>query len=308
MTSPSWTDPGRLDWVDDVLARSGTLRTGPPEVVHSWALSHVERVPTTAGDRYVKASCEHFAAEPALTGWLSGRFPGLVPDVLAVDPARRCMLMAPLPGGEVGAGTLPAAAATLGRLHTGCLGHVDELLRLGAPHRSLADTARRFQEVAQDAVELPRSPPEQRRALAAAVPWALDRVAELDAVGLPDTLAHGDLHLGNVAPDGASAVVYDWSDVHVGHPLLDVTHLVAQADELTGEIPVGWSDRYLEAWRPGWDDAVLHRAIELAVPVDRVFQAVTYEDLLRFLVPEDRRALDGVQNRLLAQVVDLAAR
>jgi aminoglycoside phosphotransferase len=214
-------------WLDDVLSDQGMRRTGDLVVVRSWALSHVERVPTTVGDLFVKASAEHFAHEVPVTAWLAERFPDDVPNVLAADVRRRCLLMMPLAGVDTSTGAvLPAAAATIARLQLGCIGDVGALLSCGAPRRGLAETRTRFLDVANVGHELVELAPEERAGLQAALPWLLDQLAELEAVGIPDTLCHGDLHLGNIASAAGCARVFDWSDACVGHPFLDLAHLV----------------------------------------------------------------------------------
>jgi Ser/Thr protein kinase RdoA (MazF antagonist) len=302
-TAEDWS-AATTAWVDDVLSDQGIRRTGDLVVVSSWALSHVERVPTTVGDLFVKASAEHFAHEVPVTAWLAERFPDDVPNVLAADAQRRCLLMTRLAGVDASTGAvLPAAAATIARLQVGCIGDVGALLSCGAPRRGLAETRTRFLDVANVGHELVELAPEERAGLQAALPWLLDQLAELEAVGIPDTLSHGDLHLGNVASAAGCARVFDWSDACVGHPFLDLAHLVVRLPEVKGPVDPDWYEPYLAAWREGWPDAVLRRAIDLAVVADRMFQAVTLEDLAGAIGPTARTPLAGLQARRLRELV-----
>lgn len=290
-------------WVDEVLADSGVRRTADLVVVSSWALSHVERVPTTAGALYLKAYAEHFAHEAPVTAWLAGRFPDDVPDVLAADVGRRCLLMAPLAGVDASTGAaLPGAAATIARLQIACTSKVGELLARGAPHRTLADTRTRFLDVVDGGHELTVLTGQERVALTRALPWLLDQLGELEAIGLPDTLTHGDLHLGNVAAAGRTRI-FDWSDACVGHPFLDLAHLLVRVPEVDGPVDSAWPEAYLAAWRDGWPDATLRRALDLAVVVDRMFQAVTLEDLTAAIASTDRGSLVGLQARRLRELI-----
>ncbi len=52
-------------WVDEVLAQRGAHRTGRSTVIKSWGLSHVERIPTSEGVRYLKASSALLLTERA---------------------------------------------------------------------------------------------------------------------------------------------------------------------------------------------------------------------------------------------------
>ena len=48
------------------------------------------------------------------------------------------------------------------------------------------------------------------------------RVEAPELAALPDTLVHGDFHPGNAFFDGDRAVIFDWSDACVAHPLFDL--------------------------------------------------------------------------------------
>jgi hypothetical protein len=52
--------------------------------------------------------------------------------------------------------------------------------------------------------------------------WLREAVTEIDALGYPDTLVHGDFHPGNVAIAHGTPIVFDWSDAAISHPLIDV--------------------------------------------------------------------------------------
>lgn len=196
--SRGWRD--RFDaWVDGELALLDSGRAGPSAVAREWPLSLVAKVPTQSGDVYAKAVCAHFAAEPRITRWLSDRFPGRVPQVLATasDDLGDRMLMAAFTSAEPTptADLLRRTVTVLAAVQRDCLPLVGELIGVGAEDRRLA--------------LLP---------------------AALDACGLPATLVHGDMHLGNVAidtatPGGAVPLLYDWADACVSHPLLDVAQL-----------------------------------------------------------------------------------
>ncbi len=82
------------EWIEQELARLGWQRTGPYVQLHARGWSAVLRLPTTGGNVYFKAVTQPFAFEPPLTALLAGLLPAESPRVLAVDCARRWLLMA----------------------------------------------------------------------------------------------------------------------------------------------------------------------------------------------------------------------
>lgn len=298
-------DVAATAWIDEVLVQVGRERSGPAQVVSSWALSQLLRVPTDAGPAWLKGCAPHFPAEPGVTRWLAGQHPGVVPDVLGADPGRGLLLMAPMPEEPATEVDLPAVGATIADLQLASVSHRGELAALGVPDRGLGTTAARFSELVDHVVADGTVAAGGGAPLRAAVPWVDRRCAELDAVGLPSTLCHGDLHLGNAARGADGVVLYDWSDACWSHPLLDVVHLpqVGSSRTATGS----WQRGYLTRWeQAGWSAAVLAGALEAALLVERAFQAVTYADLGSALEPAARCGLQDVLPRILGQIVELA--
>lgn len=85
----SWYRRGWLDHVGEWIATQtggtdGEL-LGDPSVIKMWPLSALARFPTRRRDVVVKASCEHFRAEPMITAALADIAPDVMPDVIAID-------------------------------------------------------------------------------------------------------------------------------------------------------------------------------------------------------------------------------
>lgn len=120
-------------------------RAGWSTVVKSWGLSQVERIPTSEGVRYLKASSALFAHEPATTAGLAGLAPAVAPGVLAIDETRTCLLMAALPP-ELPALSVDqqhvATCTAMAQIQVAVAGHDDELRATGAPERGLSATGR----------------------------------------------------------------------------------------------------------------------------------------------------------------------
>jgi Phosphotransferase enzyme family len=236
-----------------------------------------------AGGRvYFKAVFPVFHHEPAVTEALAREHPRALPELLAVDRERGWMLMHELHGlrpFEVPSRRWAPALRAMGEIQRAWVGRRDELLALGAQDRGLASLA---DEVA-GADEL-----------AAAV-------ERLEAVGLPETVGHGDLHGGNTAVDQSGrAVVFDWSDAFVGHPLLDLAHFLHQVED--EQVRRALTD----AWAEGWGEPLPERALELAAPVSCLHQSVSYRAIAACVEPDDRWLFAAEPERWLEDAYRLA--
>jgi hypothetical protein len=305
---PAWHDEV-VEFVDRVATAQGFRRAGLPEPVRLWSLSAVLRIPVVrdgaAGDLWFKATCDGFHGEPALTAAVCRLEPDLMPRVLGVDAERAWMLMEPIPHAddETDPTHAPSVARALARLQLDTLPETDHLLAAGAPDRGLDATLTWLHTVLHDSVERDVMTAEQRGAAVEMEPWLVDQVRELWGLGLPDALSHGDLHLGNVAWGGEAPVFFDWTDLCVTHPYLDARTLARSAAQSGGEeaLQAVW-EAYAEPWRGAYPHVDHDRAWELAGTVERVFQAISYEQIYRAQPPSARWELAtvvvGILNRL----------
>ena len=72
-----------------------------------------------------------------------------------------------------------------------------------------------------------------------------ERLAALDACGIPETLVHGDFHPGNWRFDGHSLVLLDWGDSGIGHPMLDLSAFEERVpDEVRPRVRATWVDAW----------------------------------------------------------------
>ena len=303
---PAWFRAGWYDeadaWIDRELAARGRTRTGASVPVKVWSLSAVLRVPCDPEPVWFKASCRHFHAEPALTQLVVGMLPEHAPPVLAADVDRAWLLMEDMTGADEDHEDAPpsglglAAARIAATLQLRSLDHLDEIEAAGTPLRGLAETLRGFGEVLDGSIELDDLTPEELAAARGCRDEVHAVVGELDGLGVPETLIHGDLHPGNVAHHHDALMFYDWSDAAVSHPFLDVVHLLRS-------IPDGERDAareaYADVWRAAYPDLDVDRALELAAQVNAVYQMVTYEQICRTLEDASYWELSGVTARFL---------
>jgi hypothetical protein len=281
---PDWYRPGWHDrvetWIDDRLAAVGRRRTGSLRTHRVWAISAVYQVPTEEGSLWLKACCDHFRAEAAILHRVSRRLPDLVPVVVAAADAEGWLLMEPLAGAgddDRAAGAAEALAPVWAAAQLASLGWLDELHAAGCPDRGLEPTIVAWRAVLDGHPELALLAEDERAAVLASTDEVEARVRELWSTGLPDTLSHGDLHLGNVAYDGRVLRLFDWTDACVTHPFLDASHL---AYFIASGSDDGAAERlaraFAEPWRAAFPDADVDRALALAPLADLVFQAVTF--------------------------------
>ncbi|MFD9741710.1 aminoglycoside phosphotransferase family protein [Umezawaea sp. NPDC059074] len=241
-----WAKPGGpaelVAWAEGFVTR-----TGPVVQVKTWNLSCVFRVDTDAGRVWVKGLPPFFAAEPIALRLVAGKDPSLVPEVIAAAPLR--VLTADAPGDP-------------------CWPAEPEQVRSVVP---------RFVAVqAALAGERPSGLPEVPM-WSAEVEGSRERADALLATGLPLTLLHGDFHPGNWQSDGVTTQVIDWADSCWGHPALDAarlwTFLPPERRTLLAEL---WTAAWLEHV-PDSDPAA---ALELAIPLVHVFNAIRYREFL----------------------------
>lgn len=292
-------------WVDERLAETGRRRTGQAHAIKIWSMSAVLEIPTGGTPVWFKAACAHFHAEPALTRIVSELLPMHAPVVVATDDERGWVLTEEIPGADeedvsddVGA---PAARA-LAHLQLRSLEHLPELAAAGVPARGLGSTGRTFDAILDDGLELDQLTSDEIAAARGRRDAVHAMLAELDSLGIPDTLAHGDLHTGNVAPAGDSVVLYDWSDASVSHPYLDVVLLGSRLSEVER---ARTEAAYAEVWRSAYPDLDVARALELAVPANRIYQMVTFEQIYRAQEDASLWEMRGVVARWLRELPEL---
>ena len=250
-----------LEWAARALDRP-VLRVTQQR---TWNLSAVWRLDTGTDPVWVKHVPHFFAHEPAVLSWLGA---GPVPRLLAASGGR--MLMAHVPGTdlhEAPTGVRRRIAELIHPLQHKATGHVDELIALGVPDWRSGPLTRAITDVAAGDPRLD--------ALVAGLP---ERFAAMAACGVPDTLAHGDLHPGNVrGPDPLTII--DWGDSFIGHPAFDILRLAEGDPDLERD----WVAR----WRrtvPGSDPGT---ALDLLRPVAALRNAAVYARFLANIEPAE---------------------
>jgi fructosamine-3-kinase len=287
---PPWARPGWFSeasaWIEDVLAENGRQATGPVEQVSSWCISSILRAPTAEGMVFFKATARSplFVDEGSVTRELSRLFPENVPRVIATDSERRWMLLddfGPVVGWKASLERRVEVLALHARLQIAAAGRVDELIAHGALDRRPAWLAAEIEALLRvpDALGLEDAELEQ---LAGLGPTLAAGCARLTAGAVPDTLVHGDLHMGNVARKDGRYVFFDWTDACVTHPFLDLIVVLFEEDP---DLRHALRDAYLSVWAELAAEEELLELWSLAEPLAALNQAVSYRYLIGSVEP-----------------------
>lgn len=321
-----WQEPEWLaeveGWIDARLREHGIGVSRPLVQPHLRPWSTVLRVPSDGGDLYFKAVAPEFHHEPALSLYLARRFPGIMPRILASDPARGWLLME---GGgqrlreilqangsvrhweEV----LPAYAA----MQIELAAQTDTLLDLGVPDRRLATLPARFEEMLADETLLGLGRGHGLDATTHRHLWEFratfaDLCQQLAAAPIPESLDHGDFHDGNIFVQRGGYRFLDWGDCSVTHPFfslrtvfvsLENTFGVEEDSHLHGQV----QEPYLAGWLSYASQAELQAVGALARRLAPFIAALRWRRALVTLEPEQRaeyaHAVPSLLRELLAE-------
>ncbi|MGK2966826.1 MAG: aminoglycoside phosphotransferase family protein [Tepidiformaceae bacterium] len=280
----SWARAGGpaadLAWAMTELTAAGLPPTGRPQQVRTWNLASLWRIPVEGQTAWLKVVPPFFAHEGSVIEALRG---GPVPSLIAHDGPR--ILMHEIPGEDLYGAPLDRLLDMLPLLtaiQAKWVGREPELLALGLPDwRTEPLSSAIASTVDRTAPELDSL---DRSTLAGFLTTLPSRFAAIAACGLPDTLAHGDFHPGNVRGARDSMSILDWGDCGLGHPLLDQPAFIGRSPDAPA---ADSSKRWHQLWRelvPGCDP---DRASTLLAPVAAARQAVSYQGFLDAIEPSE---------------------
>ncbi|WP_030813118.1 phosphotransferase [Streptomyces sp. NRRL F-2799] len=257
-----------FEWIEAELARRGLRLRGVPRIrVRPWSV--LMRLPVSGrGPVWFKANPPAGVFEGPLTAALARWVPEYVLRPLAVDGDRGWSL---LPDGgplfrevEVGPRAWEELLGGYARMQRALVPRVGELGALGVPRLRVGDVPASFDRLRDGNGSLE---PEQRAQLDALRPRLVDWCAELDGLGVPDSLDHADLHEGQLFhPEPGRFTYFDWGDAIVSHPFASLRIPAQRAAERYGpEVLPRLRDAYLDPWTSlGLSAAELRRAARLA--------------------------------------------
>ena len=282
--TPAWTMP---DWYDEALPWIAEHVAGSWTQVRSWGLSNVLRI---NGDVYFKALAHSstirpagpdalpllFAHEPLLLQKLSEDRPGSVPEPLAIDEKRAWMLLpdlGPPLAGEADIAVWIDALRGHARLQHSYVDQSDRLFEFSCVDRRLALLEAELDRLLGPNPATDRLEPAERALLPRRAEQLREAITELAAIGVPETLLHGDLHPRNVAVRDGRALSFDWTDGSVSHPFLDLVTFTEERSPISQDKRL--TDAYLAEWEEFASPADLRRALDLANELGALHQTMT---------------------------------
>ena len=274
------------------------------ETTHNRPWATVMRVPVAGGVAWFKACAEVQAFEPRLTAELYARWPDRVTEVLAVDEARRWLLLgdAGIAVGDLGnppeawLASLPLYA----ELQKGEVAHALDHVAHGVPDMRMEELPAGYERM--QASKLPLSADDVLR-LRNYAPHFAEACADLAKRGIRESVQHDDLHLANLYSHGGRFRVVDWGDSSIAHPFFSLVvtfRFLEEVNHLAHDDP--WFRRlraaYLEPWGSGLDET-----FEIAIRVGWFAHAIAWTRQREALPPEALPNFDGVFSVILQRTL-----
>jgi hypothetical protein len=295
----------------DLIAAEEWIRahvepTGAIETPHVRPWATVMRVPVAGGVIWFKACAQVQAFEPRLTAELYARWPDRVTEVLAVDEARRWLLLgdAGIAVGELGnppeawLEALPLYA----ELQKGETAHALDHVRHGVPDLRTAALPAGYERLL--AGELPLATDDVNR-LREYAPRFTELCAALAELDIQESIQHDDLHMANLYSDGGMLRVVDWGDSSIAHPFFSLVVTFRFLEEFNDLAPDDrWfrtlRDAYLEPWGRGLEETfdIAIRIGWFALAIARVRQRDALPPEAR---PDFNKEFANILRRALAQ-------
>jgi hypothetical protein len=282
-------------WMVERMTDAGLPVTESPRLAYQGPMGSVLRARSNGHSLYLKWPVPAFPHEAAITETLSRRAPDAVPAVIAAERTENWLLMADHRGRPVeneGPDRWVEGLRRHAVLQRASLDWAPDIPAVGGQTRSLERLIAEIPAMLDDEELAGRLAPDARAGWVGAVPQLVDACATMDALGIPDTLVHGDLHPGNivVTPDDRFVVV-DWSDGALANPFVDLaTYLVRTKDR---DLRLQLLDAYADAWAGVLDRSQVETAGNLAMTVGCLYQVQTYRVLHAALDEPDRAIFDG---------------
>jgi len=268
-----------LQWARDVLSAQGILLADADiEPLRDVPWSAVTRLKTPDGNLYLKQTAPLFSIESALMEKLGTLSPGLVPNVIARNPALRCFIMDD--AGSVLRDTLKAdfqpdllanALKVYAELQRDVAASVEEYLSMGVMDWRLSELPRLYDGLLakEESLLTDGLATDELTVLQGLRPRLKELCNALASFNIPETLDHCDFHDNNIMMKQDRIIINDWGDAVIGHPFLSLAGCLSSAgrkheftagDDMYNQL----RDAYLSAWSAYGTMDILQQAFALA--------------------------------------------
>lgn len=274
--------------------------TGPIEQVHDYPWSSVWTVPVAGGAVWLKHCKPVQAFEVPLTAALADRWPERMPALLALDAERGLLLLgdAGRPLRELGVDAPDAWLDVLplyAELQRGEAAHTHEHVDAGVPDQRLARLPADYLALLETDTGLE---PDEIGRLRAFAPRFAALCADLEGIGIPETVQHDDLHDGNVFERDGRFTILDWGDCAITHPfatMLVTFRVIAHIYSLERDDP--WFTRLRAAYLEPWGAPL--EAFDLAQKVAAFSRSLTWRRIVDGVTEDpDHHCSDALQRNL----------
>ena len=319
---PPWARSGWFSvasaWIEEQLSELNYQQLAPVEFIKSWGISCVLRVSTTAGNVYFKeaSTLPLFCNEPVVTAELAKLFPAHLPTILGIDRQRHWMLLAdfgqPI-GRKASIKMRQDVYRLLAQIQMRSTEHIDRLLAIGCLDRRLHQLQAQIDPLLSDRNALSELSTVEIERLHKLTPDLKNLCSQLADYQIPQTLLHGDLHLGNVALCKDNYLFFDWTDSCISHPFFDLIDVFFYTNTKPFLQPL-WRLRdkkllqslrneYLTQWTSYESMERLLEAWKLAKPLCALHHAITYQYIVASLEPRAKQELSLALPRFLREII-----
>ena len=313
---PEWQEQV-FAWIHAQLVQQNIDITGPIELLHQRPWATFMQVPTNDGPVYFKAPAPMSAYEAAVTQALAQWRPDCNVPVLAVDIDRGWLLSA---DAGVTIRSLGRTAEQIkhwqkilplyANLQIELIDRQSTLLALGMEDRRLIHLPRLFNELLEpnENLRIGLEPGLTAEAYQQLLDWRprfatlCERLADY---GIPETIAHEEVHENNVVVRDGRYTFTDWADSSFGHPFFSMvvtlrTFVYWLKLEENGPIYNQLRDIYLEPWTKFASLERLNDAFKLAYVLGVANRAISWHLGTGALPLEDKEAYaDTISSWLL---------
>jgi hypothetical protein len=269
---------GLYEWIDSTSAVDrGCHFTSDVKQLNASPTSTLLRLRRKDAKVYwFKAAGPPNAHEGPITSLLAGLFPGYLPAMIASHDEWNGWLMedagSPLDGlRSIRLPTLEHVVRRLAELQRASADHIPAMLMAGCRDQRTPALLAGIHELLpylHEAMAMQRldSVPRIDFGRLRNIEEVLEQACfGLEWIGVPNSLIHGDIHLGNILVNGRKCVFTDWARASVGNPFVTFAQL---RDQLAHERRThAWLPQltraYQEVWEPVLPDFLIRRAFSL---------------------------------------------